>query len=325
MTVLATPLPTVGAGLNRPESVIALADGRLYACDRERGVTRADIAVADQPKVAWPVEQFVPNGIALQGDGTFLIANVGPKGGVWRLTGPGKVEPYLGEANGVPVSPLNFVFPDAQGRCWLSLSTRKNPRDLAFRKDNADGAIGLVRGTGRMEIVATGLGFTNELRIDPTGRWLYVNETIARRLSRFEVGPGGKLGPRVTVCEFGPGIWPDGLEFDAEGGVWLTSVVSNRVVHVDAGGHYTVHLEDTPDEVIGRCEQAFQECRFGWDEISAGKDYSVGNISSIAFGGPDLRTAYLGSLFLDRISVWRAPVAGAEPHHWRYSGPTVLE
>ena len=35
----------------------------------------------------------------------------------------------------------------------------------------------------------------------------------------------------------------------------------------------------------------------------------------LAFGGPDLRTAYLGCLFHTGISAWQAPVAGAPPGH----------
>jgi hypothetical protein len=44
------------------------------------------------------------------------------------------------------------------------------------------------------------------------------------------------------------------------------------------------------------------------------------NISSIAFGGPDLRTAYLGCLLGDALATFRSPVAGAPPAHWNYRG-----
>jgi hypothetical protein len=44
------------------------------------------------------------------------------------------------------------------------------------------------------------------------------------------------------------------------------------------------------------------------------------NISSIAFGGPDLKTAYLGNLMDDAIQSFRAPVAGMRPAHWNF-GP----
>ena len=44
-------------------------------------------------------------------------------------------------------------------------------------------------------VVADGLGYTNECAIHPSGQWLYVNETFARRLSRF------RLAADVTAQE----------------------------------------------------------------------------------------------------------------------------
>jgi hypothetical protein len=40
-------------------------------------------------------------------------------------------------------------------------------------------------------------------------------------------------------------------------------------------------------------------------------------ISSIAFGGRDLKTAYLGNLLDDRIYSFQSPVAGQPMSHWR--------
>jgi len=332
MAILQTPLPQIGNHLNRPESVIALADGRLYACDRVRGVVRVDREPRDQPAVDWPVDDFVANGIALQPDGTFLIANVGSRGGAWRLVAPGQLEPFLTPADGLPASPLNSLYPDEDGNVWLSLCTQQAPRSLAFRPDVADAMIavarparhGAARGKTRVEVAARGLGFSNELRVHPGGRWLYVNETMARRLSRFEILPGARLGKRELVCSFGRGTWPDGLEFDEYGDVWITSVVSNRVLHVSQAGHCTVHIEDCDEHAIADAERAFAAHAFGFDQISVGRRYSLRNLSSLAFGGPDLRTVYLGSLFGTGVSVWRAPVAGAPPRHWQF-GKTVLD
>ena len=39
-------------------------------------------------------------------------------------------------------------------------------------------------------------------------------------------------------------------------------------------------------------------------------------IASITFGGPDLRTVYLGSLFGTRIPCFRSPVPGLPMAHW---------
>ena len=40
------------------------------------------------------------------------------------------------------------------------------------------------------------------------------------------------------------------------------------------------------------------------------------NVTSIAWGGPDLRTAYVGSVSGRSIATFASPVAGARPVHW---------
>ena len=69
------------------------------------------------------------------------------------------------------------------------------------------------------------------------------------------------LGPRETVAEFEDGIFPDGFEFDAEGGIWIASVVSNRLLRIAPDGSQTVVLDDGDPEVIARVERNFAEHR----------------------------------------------------------------
>jgi gluconolactonase len=40
-------------------------------------------------------------------------------------------------------------------------------------------------------------------------------------------------------------------------------------------------------------------------------------LTSIAFGGPDLRTVYVGSLGMNRLPTFQSPVAGLAMYHWR--------
>ena len=43
---------------------------------------------------------LLPNGIAMQRDGAFLVANLGEQGGVWRIAPDGAASPWLMEVNG---------------------------------------------------------------------------------------------------------------------------------------------------------------------------------------------------------------------------------
>jgi gluconolactonase len=40
-------------------------------------------------------------------------------------------------------------------------------------------------------------------------------------------------------------------------------------------------------------------------------------MASITFGGPDLRNAYIGTLFGTNIPWFRSPVAGLPMAHWK--------
>jgi hypothetical protein len=310
----------IGQDLARPECVVATASGDLYVSDKRGGIVHLRPDGRQKFMAGQGVDGFLPNGFSLLPDRSFAVANLGHLGGAWRLMPDGELIPQVIEVKGMALPPTNFVHAEQQSgelRLWVSVSTRHVPREQAFSRDVADGYIVLKDRTD-VRIVADGLGFTNETKVDPSGRWLYVNETIARRLSRFAVGQRGDLGPRETVAEFGEGTFPDGFEFDAEGGIWVASVVSNRLLRIAPDGSQTVILEDADPEMVARAERHYAENRLSRADVDAGRDGALGNLASITFGGPDLKTVYLGSLFGSRIATFRSPIAGAEPPHWRY-------
>jgi sugar lactone lactonase YvrE len=119
----------IGQGLHRPECVLCTANGRLYTADWRGGVAclepdgNIQLFSANEPHI-----DFKPNGIALEKGGSFLIANLGDDGGLYRLHRDGHLEAVLTEVDGLPIPPANFVAIDAADRIWLTVSTRKTPR-----------------------------------------------------------------------------------------------------------------------------------------------------------------------------------------------------
>jgi SMP-30/Gluconolactonase/LRE-like region len=318
--VTVADLRFIGRDLARPECVVTTATGDVFVSDKRGGIVRLMPGGGQTFLAGEGVDGFLPNGFSLLPDRSFAVANIGHLGGAWRLMPDGELIPEVIAVKGMTLPPTNFVHAEQQGgelRLWVSVSTRHVPREQAFRRDIADGYIVLKDKTD-VRIVADGLGFTNETKVDPSGRWLYVNETIARRLSRFAIGGRGDLGPRETVAEFGEGTFPDGFEFDAEGGIWVASVVSNRLLRIAPDRSQTVILEDADPEVVARAERHYAENRFSRADLDGGRDSVLGNLASVTFGGPDLKTVYLGSLFGERIAKFRSPIPGAEPPHWRY-------
>lgn len=310
----------LGQGLNRPECVLATARGDIYTADWRGGVAHI-LPDGSQRLYAGPAidgEALKPNGISLLKDGSFLLAHLGAEwGGVFRLERNGQVASFLRTVDGLDLPPSNFVVQDAAGRTWVTVSTRLFPRALGYRKSCNDGFVVLVDDRGA-RIVADGLGYTNECAVDPSGRWLYVNETFSRQLSRFAIHADSSLGDKQVVTVFGSGVFPDGLAFDVEGHAWVVSIVSNRLIRVAPDGSQTLWLEDADVDHLAWVESAYQIGDMGRPHLDGAKSSCLKNISSLAFGGVDLRTAYLGCLLGDRLATLRMPVAGHPPTHWNF-------
>jgi sugar lactone lactonase YvrE len=310
-----TALEAHATGLSRPECVIATRSGDVFVPEWPGGVT---VVHADGQTHTWRAVSAAvdlrPNGIALAADGSFLVANLGDDGGVWRLDRAGLLSPVLTEVDGVPLPPANFVTIDAQDRIWISVSTRLVPRQQAWRADVADGFVVLIDAAGP-RIVADGLCYTNEVRLDPTGNWLYVVETFGRRVQRFPLRAHGTLGAAETVLSLGRGFFPDGFAFDEEDGLWVTSLVSNRLVRLHRDRMETV-LEDENTDFVDRVERAFASRAMAAEHLGRIPQTLLQQLTSVAFGGPDRRTVYLGSLHASCLYRFRANVTGAALPHW---------
>lgn len=300
-----------GQALARPESVLATRAGDLYVSDSRGGVMHI---AADGTQRLIGGGDVIPNGIAMLRDGSFAIANLSDSGGVWRLGRDGSLAPDVTEIAGRRLGSVNFVRTDSQGRLWICVSTQR-PGDNQFRTDIADGFIALRDQSG-IRVLATDICWTNECWPDEANGRLYVNETYGRRLSRFDMAPDGTLTNRVTVASFGHGDYPDGLALDEAGGIWVVSVASNRVFRVGPDGGISIVVEDSDVDRLEVLEQALHARRLTRPMMHETHGSVLRNASSIAFGGVDRRTAYLGSLGGARLATFNVPFAGVPPVHW---------
>ncbi len=312
----------IGENLHRPECVLCSANGRIYASNWRGGVTVIEPDGHQWELIAkQPAFDVRPNGIALMPDGSFLLAQLGDEiGGVWRLPDTGALTPFVVEVDGTPLPPTNFAHLDSAGRVWITVSTRQAPRSKGYSRDVADGFIVLVDQTGT-RVVADDLGFANECLVHPDEKHLFVNETFSRRLSRFDIVDGGRLTNKQTVCEFGDGVFPDGMAFDAEGGIWIVSIVSNRVLRLSPDGNLDVVIDDSDPDHLAWVEQAYQGDGMDRPHLDQIESRRLRSISSLAFGGADMKTGYLGCLLGDTIASFTTGVPGHPPPHWNFTGP----
>lgn len=313
-------ISAIGRDLHRPECVLGTERGDVYVSDWRGGVT---VIRADGQQQSWLSRRsevdLKPNGFAIAPNGNFIIANLGERGGLWELRLDGGLEPLLTSLDGKPLPPANFVWIDAQARIWASFSTRHLPRHGAWRTDVRDGFVVRIDASGAA-VVLDGLHYTNEVRTDPTGRWLYVVETFGQRLVRCALSPEGEIGDRETVERFDPGFFPDGFAFDSEGGIWVTSLISNRIVRLRAGGVEDVLTEPGMERGLA-AQAAFEAGRMDAGHLGELTGTRFQHITSVAFGGKDGRTGWLGCLHGSQIFTFRSEVAGAPVPYGRHPLP----
>lgn len=257
----------------------------------------------------------LPNGLAFAENGDFLIANFGTDR-LERMDRDGHTSVLCEDIAGEWLGKVNFVLRDRKNRLWVTISTKINPWSDAISKSVRDGAIVLIDERGP-RIVADGLCFANEVRLDADEEWLYAAETTAKRVSRFKVTPDG-LGPRETYgpSDLGRGLI-DGIAFDAAGNLWAAMVFADRLVAITPDGESLELLDDGNGQATDTFEAEFATGA----AVSFETLYATGGticpwLASVTFGGSDLRTVMLGGLRASRIPCFRSPVPGLPMVHW---------
>ncbi|HZU66602.1 MAG TPA: SMP-30/gluconolactonase/LRE family protein [Ktedonobacteraceae bacterium] len=307
-------LTFTGHDLVRPESVLCQPDGTLWVSDGRGGVTRIHPDGSQQFFGGMGGE---PNGLAMSADGTLYVANIGT-GTIQRLRPDGQVEEFLTEVDGVKLTCADFIFIDSKNRFWIACSTRESHWWPAAANPRPDGYIVLLDEKGP-RIVRDDIYFTNEIRLDAKEEYLYVAETMQSRILRFRVQPDGSLTDKEV---FGPdglgvGAFIDGFAFDSQQNIWLTTILRNGVGIITPDGDYHVVFEEANDELLAGYNEKFASGTAQPTDLLATAGKTLQLITSVNFGGPDLRTVYIGSLAMSTLPTFRSPVPGLPMSHWK--------
>ena len=322
---------TIGQDLDRPECVLAERDGTLWAADGRGGVMRiapdgrqrliaqrtsGDRAAALANPSHDLAKSSLPNGLAFARNGDLLIANFGLDT-VEVMSRDGRSRTLFDSIDGVALGKVNFVLRDSQDRLWITVSTRIDPWTEAICNHHRDGYIALADARG-LRIVADGFAFANEVRLDAEEAWLYVAETCARRVSRLRVGANGSLTNREVYgpSSLGSGAI-DGIAFDAHGNLWAAMIFSDRLVAITPDGDALPLFTDGDRAAAARFDAEFDSGHVVSPKTMAATGGKIAPwLTSLTFGGPDLRTVYLGSVKGRTIPYFTSPVAGAPMAHW---------
>ncbi len=245
-------------------------DGRLYAVNFEREGTIGVVEVDGRASLfaALP-DSAVGNGIRFDRSGNLYLADyVGHR--VWRVDHQDK-RPYIWAENPAMNQPNDLAIAP-NGTIYLS-----DPNWKA-----GTGRIWRINESREIELLADSLGTTNGIEVSPDGRFLYVNESVQRRLWRFEIQSDGRLGVK-TLLRSWPDHGLDGMRCDVRGNLYVTRYDAGLVEVLTPSGktRFTIAL-------VGR------------------------KPSNIAFGGVDGRTAYVTLADKGWVETFRTKHAGRE-------------
>ena len=259
----------------------------------------------------------LPNGLAFAGNGDILISNFGTDC-LEIMARDGSTRVLADTIDGEPIGKVNFVLRDAKDRIWITVSTRIRNWMHALRVDLPDGYLARFE-DGRFRIVADGFHFTNEIRFDAQ-RGISLRGRDDRRPDhaathrRPRRGRGARDLRTFTARHRAPGrtASPSTLY----GNLWGTLVYSDKLFVLTPQGDLRVLLDEGNPAAVNALEQAFLRNEVTEDVLFATGRGVAPWMASVTFGGPDLRTLYIGSLKGTRIPYFRAPVAGLPMVHW---------
>lgn len=320
----------IGDGLQRPECILADREGYLWAADARGGVVKVapdgnqeiitqsfeeKFTVAGDDETRF-TEGTLPNGMAFGTKGEIYISNFGTDV-LEVMTRDGETTLLYDTIDGQPIGKVNFVLRDSKNRLWLTVSTRIKNWMEAISPNVADGYIALADEDG-LRIVADGFAFTNEVRLDANEEYLYIVETCAQCITRMKVAADGSLSGREVFgpTMLGTGGFPDGITFDAYGNLWGTLVMADQIFALTPEGDFHIILDDGKPEATKALEDAFVADNVTPELMLAAGGEIAPWFASVTFGGPDLKTAFIGSLRGTRIPYFTSPVAGLPMVHW---------
>jgi hypothetical protein len=86
---------------------------------------------------------------------------------------------------------------------------------------------------------------------------------------------------------------------------------------ITTDGDYHAVFEDPREDVLKSFEEKIATGTAEPSDMAMAMGPTLQFITSLAFGGPDLRTAYLGSLAMSKLPTFQSPVAGLPLRHWK--------
>ena len=202
-------------------------DGQLWFSDQHDGtvvVLDPDGTVAQRIPVPGG-----PSGMGWMPDGTLLVTSMHERR-LYARTPDGTLT-VRAELAAFHPGHSNDMVVDATGRAYAG--------NIGYDFNGGEApratCVVMITPDGTATIAADALDCPNGTVITPDGKMLIIAESMANRLTAFDIGEDGTLNNRRVFARLGDHI-PDGICLDAEGAIWAASPYSGQVIRVREGG-----------------------------------------------------------------------------------------
>jgi gluconolactonase len=255
------------------------ARGMLFSDARQGGVHC--LAQDGTVETVWAHRKGI-GGMALHGDGGLVVSG---RNVAYRRDQASPTVALLDQDPAVLRNGFNDLTVDATGRVYVG-SVGEVAMDSATGGDRIPGGVYVIDTDGSAREVASGISMVNGMGFSPDGTRLYVSDSMRPAVLAFDVDPDtGDLGEPAVFAAFEEGA-PDGMAISDDGLVWIALAFTGKVVAYAPDGALAATLA-VPDR---------------W-------------VTSVAFGGPDLRTLYVTTAAHGEDDLADAALYSAEVPH----------
>ncbi|GAA2060685.1 SMP-30/gluconolactonase/LRE family protein [Williamsia deligens] len=224
-------------------------DGRIWVSDFYTHQVISAQADGSDVRVEAEVPQQ-PSGLGWLPDGRLLIVSMRDHT-ILRREDDGSLAVHA-DLSHLVEHHLNDMLVDGNGRAYVG----NFGFDLMNGGDPASTSLILVEPDGSSRVVADGLWFPNGMALTSDGR-LVVDETVANRISVFDIHDDGGLGERRDWAVFGElpdmadtatamgqiVLAPDGCAIDGDDVLWVADALNGRIARVVEGEGITDQLD----------------------------------------------------------------------------------
>ncbi len=212
--------------------------GRLWFSDFYARCVRSVGAQGDV-RIELTLDDDAPSGLGWMPDGSLLIVAMNSLS-VLRRWPDGRITTHA-DLSALSAHKCNDMVVDAQGRAYVgnfgfALDEHLRARGVeSVVADHPSTNLVRVDADGSVHLAADDMHFPNGSVITPDGKTLIVGETLAGRLTAFDIAADGALSNRREWASTWPRV-PDGIALDAEGAIWIANPIAPECVRIAQGG-----------------------------------------------------------------------------------------